>query len=146
MSTQIWFLALFCLSLAACGGGSGATPAVSQVELTNAQESAYLRFDVEIASDEVARRTGLMGHAALDSMHGLLIVLPAEGETCITNQGVGFAIDAVFADSTGQVVAVDSNITAGDPTLRCHTAVRSILEVGGGEASAIQIGDHLLEL
>lgn len=132
---------IFLLVAAGCGGeGSD----VVEVQVAAPDGATRLLVAVDVASDDSARRAGLSGYASLPPGQGLLIVLPIEGETCISNREVGFAIDAVFADDVGEVVAVESDIAAHDATLRCHAAVRRILEVGAGEAAEVRVGDRLI--
>lgn len=90
------------------------------------------------------RMAGLRDRPPLSGDEGLLIVFPLEGEVCLVNDGVGYAIDAVYADDGGTVVAVEHDIPAGDATARCHDATRRVLEVRGGVAAEAAVGDRLV--
>ncbi len=93
-----------------------------------------LRVEVDFARTAEARREGLAARNGLDDGRGLLLVFPTEGEVCIENAPVGFAIDALFADAAGQVIAIERGIPAGDTTSRCHQPVAQVLEFAGGVA------------
>jgi uncharacterized membrane protein (UPF0127 family) len=102
-----------------------------------------LRVEVDFARTAEARREGLAARDGLDDGRGLLLVFPTEGEVCIENAPVGFAIDALFADAAGQVIAIERGIPAGDATSRCHQPVAQVLELAGGVALSVQVGDVL---
>lgn len=102
-----------------------------------------LRVDADVARTAEARRQGLAGRNGLDEGRGLLLVFPTEGEVCIDNAAVGFPIDALFASSAGQVVAIERSIPAGDTASRCHQPVAQVLELADGAARAVLLGDLL---
>lgn len=97
--------------------------------------------DLAITADE--RRQGLRGHAPLAPGEALLLILPRELEICIVNSGVGFAIDAIYARESGNILAVERAIPADDGTARCHLDVRWVVETAAGEAGAARPGDRL---
>ena len=97
----------------------------------------------EVADTEAERSAGLRGRDPLGPGEGLLLEFSVEDEICIVNDGVGFSIDAAFADAEGTVVAVERAIPAGDPTPRCHAPTRRVVETAAGELDAIRTGDAL---
>lgn len=103
-------------------------------------------LDVEIERAVTARerQTGLRGHAPLDAHESLLIELPAPTEVCIVNDGVAFAIDAVYLDDLDVVVAVARDIAAADPTPRCEKQIARVLELAAGAAHGVDPGDRLV--
>lgn len=111
------------------------------VEVRGPDGSLRLQVVADVARTAVARREGLAGRDSLDEGRGLLLVFPTEGEVCIDNAPVDFAIDALFADATGQVVAIERSVPAGDPTPRCHEPVAQVLELADGVALSAQVGD-----
>lgn len=113
------------------------------VEVRGPEGSLRLRVVADVARTAEARRAGLAGRNGLDEGHGLLLVFPTEGEVCIDNAPVDFPIDAIFADATGQVVAIERSVPAGDPTPRCHEPVAQVLELADGVALSAQEGDAL---
>lgn len=128
------------------GAGCGGPPQFSGETVRVLGPGGEVRLEVfaDVADDERERREGLARYDSLAAGRGLLIVLPAEGEVCITNAKVDFAVDAVFAATDGTVVAVERNVPRDDVTLRCHRSTRRILEVNGGDASAVSPGDQLV--
>jgi len=131
--------------LAACGLLAGCPDAGTvrvTVERAGSGET-ILAVDAEVARTAEERRTGLRGHAPLGDGDGLLIEMPQALDICIVNDGVDFDIDAVYAAGDGTVIAVERAIPAGDPTARCQSAVRWVLEVGAGAADPVSAGDHL---
>jgi len=128
--------------LAACGGSGGGDDATVRVLATDGAER--FAVDVEIADDEAERLAGLRGRDGLDAGEGLLIVLPAQGEVCITNRGVAFAIDAVFASEDGTVTALAAGIAADDDSLHCADGVRYVLEVAAGVAEGVRPGNRVI--
>lgn len=111
-----------------------------EVRLVSADAS--LSICAERTRTAAERERGLMGRDPLEPGEGLLLEWPVETELCFFNRGVGFAIDMVFADSMGAIVAVERGVPAGDETLRCHVAMR-VLELAAFEADRFQPGDRL---
>lgn len=87
------------------------------------------------------RRRGLVGRGLADG-EGLLLVFPVEGEVCITNEGVGLAIDVLWLDSRGTVTAIERALAAGAPGPWCHAPAAFVLEVRAGTAAAVAPGDR----
>lgn len=102
-----------------------------------------LTLCVEVAETETARIEGLRGRDPLGPGEALHLPFPVEGEVCVVNDGVSFAIDALYADPDGAVVAVERGIPAGDATGRCHRA-QHVVETAAGELDAVDVGDRLL--
>ncbi|WP_428266298.1 DUF192 domain-containing protein [Haliangium sp.] len=100
----------------------------------------------ELAVTEAERRQGLRGHDPLGSGEALLIVLPDQlDDICVTNDGVSFAIDVVFAAGDGRVTAIEREFPADDGDPRCHDGVRWIVEFAAGAAAAVAVGDSLVD-
>ncbi|MAQ16455.1 MAG: hypothetical protein CMN30_16890 [Sandaracinus sp.] len=119
------------LVLAGC-----ATPDVISLRTEGA---LVLEVEVERAVTAAERRAGLEGRDPLAAGHGLLLEFPVEDEVCIANGGVDFGIDGIFLDASGLVTALEREIPAGDPTVRCGRA-RWVLEVGSGAAAEVVPG------
>jgi len=130
-------LLVACGLLAACPDGNTVRVTVERAD------AIVLAVDAEVARTADERRTGLRGHAPLADGEGLLIEMPQPLDICIVNDGVDFAIDAIYAAADGTVIAIERNIPAGDPTARCQSAVRWVLEVNAGAAAPVSTGDHL---
>lgn len=102
---------------------------------------ARLSVCVTRATTADERRRGLVGRG-LDDGEGLLLVFPVEGEVCITNEGVGLAIDALWLDSRGTVTAIERALAAGAPGPWCHAPAAFVMEVRAGTAAAVAPGDR----
>jgi len=102
-----------------------------------------LQVHVAVAETAVERMTGLRGRA-LGEGEGLLIRFPVEDELCVLNEGVDYAIEAIWIDAAFSVGAVEG-FEADDPTPRCH-AGQYVLEVL--DAHGTQAGDtaHFADL
>ncbi|MFW6050059.1 MAG: DUF192 domain-containing protein [Myxococcota bacterium] len=122
----------------ACGDGR------PRAVVTSPEGEPRLEVAVEIAETAEARMRGLRGWTALEPDEGLLLVFPTEGEVCLVNEDVPFAIDAVFADASGAVVAIEREVPAGDATPRCHPGTARVLEVAAGVAAPVAPDDLLV--
>jgi len=132
------------LALSGCSSpevadGCGVTLRVERAS----DSSVVLEVCVRRAVSEAERIEGLGSTPSLPPTRGLLLEYPLEGEACIQNGPVSFAIDEVFASDSGEVVAVERVVAAGDSTPRCHTGVRRVLEVSEGVAGTVAVGDRL---
>lgn len=95
---------------------------------------------VEIADSFWTRFVGLQGRRDLESGHGLLIIPCASIHTCF----VRFALDVIFLDDSGRVLAVRRNVKPW----RLAFAPRgtyAILEQKAGDSLPLEVGT-LVEL
>ncbi|MCS6798074.1 MAG: DUF192 domain-containing protein [Myxococcota bacterium] len=97
---------------------------------------------IERAESELDRMRGLAGRNGLGLRDGLpralLLVFPLEGEACISNGSVSFAIDALFARDDGRIVRIEHAIAASDRTVRCGVPVRYVLETEAGVLGGVR--------
>jgi uncharacterized membrane protein (UPF0127 family) len=100
-------------------------------------------FCVDVATTEAARARGLRGSPPLGEGEGLLLTFEVEGEICIVNDGVPFAIDVAWARTDGFVTAIE-RAESNDPTVRCHPTTRDVLEVRAGALDGITPGARLV--
>jgi uncharacterized membrane protein (UPF0127 family) len=131
-----WALAAAC-AIAGCGDA----PLRVRVEAPDGGVALEVRAGEAITAAE--RRAGLTAVPPLEIDEGLLLEFPIEGEVCLVNEGVPYAIDAVYVDSSARVVALERAIPADDPTFRCHLATRTVLEVVAGAAAEVALGDTM---
>ncbi len=131
------------LLLVVFGVACGDAGAVVRIESATTGE-ALLVADADRAVTADERMRGLRGRAALAAGEGLLIEIPIATEVCIVNDGVAFAIDAIYASEAGEVIAIEREIAAGDGTPRCVAETRRVLEVSAGAASSVRVGDRMV--
>lgn len=95
-----------------------------------------------LAGDSASRRQGLLGRAALDEDEALVIA-PTQG---IHTFGMRFALDVVFVDRTGTVLAVSSGVRPNRVRL-CWRAFAAI-ELGPGrtETADVKPGARIVAL
>jgi uncharacterized membrane protein (UPF0127 family) len=132
-------------SLCACSSDEPAGKCeATRVRIASASDGKpVLDVCAGLAVSEEERVQGLTGKPPLALDQGLLLEFPLEGDACIQNGSVSFAIDVVYASDSGEVVAVEHAVAAGDATLRCHSNVKRVLEVDAGVADAVEVGDTL---
>lgn len=114
---------------------------VARIDSPEGEERLTVRVELAVTAEE--RMRGLRDRNSLPEDQGLLLVFPVTGEVCVVNDGVPFAIDAVFVDAEGVVTAVERAIPADDPTPRCHPLTRRVLELAAGVAATVGTGDRL---
>ncbi len=93
-----------------------------------------------VAGTAAERSRGLIGHASLAAGEALWLEWPSPVEACIHNAGVRFAIDELFVDEHGSVVAIERMVPAQDASSRCHTGVRHVIELPASAAAAVTVG------
>lgn len=91
--------------------------------------------DVSHARESDTRARGLSGAPALADDQAMVLDFPVVDEACITNRDVAFGIVAIYAGPAGEVLAVES-FSAHDARIVCHDGVLTVVELGGGAASA----------
>jgi uncharacterized membrane protein (UPF0127 family) len=86
------------------------------------------------------RARGLIGRDELSDREALWLEWPTDVEACIHNSGVTFAIDVLFVDSAGAIVAIERGVAAGDGAARCRRGVRHVLELRAQAAASVSVG------
>jgi len=119
--------------LAAVAGGAG------RFALRLTRTSALLASSAELAGDSRTRRRGLLGRDGFEPGEALVIA-PTQG---IHTFGMHFAIDIVFVDRRGRVVAIACAV----PPRRCRFSWRAFaaveLPAGSCGAAELVVGDEL---
>jgi uncharacterized membrane protein (UPF0127 family) len=93
-----------------------------------------------VAKTEEERRRGLGGRPPLEPGEALLIVFPLEGEACITNEPVPYAIDVLLLDRAGGVTEVLCGLPPNDPEAHCTEEVKAALELRSPEGCDVPVG------
>jgi uncharacterized membrane protein (UPF0127 family) len=98
-----------------------------------------VRGCARVASTADDRVRGLIGRAPLVEGEALWLEWPTSVEACVHNAGVSFAIDAVFVDERGAVLAIERAISADDPSVRCHGNARHVIELRADGARDVRV-------
>jgi uncharacterized membrane protein (UPF0127 family) len=109
--------------------------------LRNVTSGAVVARHMRKAASPWQRMAGLIGARALDPEGGLWI----EPCSAIHTIGMRFAIDVVFLDRTGRVVALASDVPPLRPSI-AHRGTAIVVELPAGRAThdAICVGDELV--
>lgn len=123
------------LALAACDGPpcDGATVSVRW-------EGGALDVCAAVARTAAERAAGLTARPALGDGEGLVLDFPTEGEVCLVNGGVPYAVDGVHVAGDGRVTGVTCGMPPGDETPRCHGGTRWVLELASPAGCAVPVG------
>jgi uncharacterized protein len=109
---------------------------------------------VDVADTEVSREQGLSDRDSLPEGTGMLFVFDAPGHYGFWMKDMNFSLDMIFADSSGHIVTVDSNLSPDtynhqDPqaskVFYPSSPALYVLEVPAGFAAAhgIQAGEQM---
>jgi uncharacterized membrane protein (UPF0127 family) len=129
----------FALLLVAAGAQADCRP--DQVELRS-PSGAMARFTVEVADDAGERAQGLMNRDSMPTGAGMLFVYDKPGPASFWMKNTLIPLDMVFADASGTVVSVHENAVPLDETpITGGTSVQYVLEINGGLARALGIGE-----
>ena len=100
-----------------------------------------LTLDVFLATDPVAQAQGLSGRPALGPLEGMLFIFNRDTEPNFWMKDMNFAIDIIWINQAGQVIAIEPNLTPD--TYPNYFAppepIRYVLEVNAGFADTHQI-------
>ena len=136
-----WWLALACIArVADSDTGTSRT-------LTVERSAGVARaFTVEVAATDRARAHGLMGRTVLATGTGMWFDFLSPTSVTMWMKDTAVALDIVFIDAAGQVVAIAAQTTPNSPALiRALRPVRYVLEIGAGEAArtGVAVGDRM---
>ncbi len=131
----------------ACVLAAGCGTHACDVEVTlrrDASTPPLLTLCADVARTAEERRTGLARRSGLAIDEALLIVMPRQlDDVCITNQEVGFAIDAAFINEAGSISAIERDIAAGAIEGGCHDEVAFIVETAAGVMHEVEVMDRM---
>ena len=120
--------------------------AIAQIRLTPANSSTSITFSVKLAVTPSQHAYGLMFSPPLSAKNGMLFLFEDLKPRTFWMKNTPIALDMLFFDESGRLVALISNAKPNTLTLR-HSRVpaRYVLEIGGLEASRlnIKIGSRL---
>ena len=120
--------------------------AVAQIRLTPANSSTPISFSVKLAVTPSQHAYGLMFSPPLPAKSGMLFLFEDMKLRTFWMKNTPIALDMLFFDDSGRLVALISNVKPNTPTLRhSGVAAKYVLEIGGREASRlnIKIGSRL---
>ena len=120
--------------------------AITQIRLTTANSSIPISFRVKLAVTPSQHAYGLMFSPPLPAKSGMLFLFEDMKPRTFWMKNTPIALDMLFFDDSGMLVALISNAKPNTMTLRhSRVAAKYVLEIGGGEASRlnIKIGSRL---
>ena len=112
----------------ACETNSAHPPTVSILS----SGTPLVDVPVITATTAAERMAGLGAYPNLPLTVGLVLVFPVEGQVCLTNEPVSYAIDAILANELGEEVGRRCGWPAGSPDVQCWNDVKYVLEMHGG--------------
>lgn len=131
--------ATFTLGLLAASAASAACTETA-VELRG--DFGTARFNVEIADDPAERAQGLMNRPSMPASSGMLFLYEAPQRAGFWMKNTLIPLDMIFLDETGTVTRVHENaVPLDETTIDGGDGVLAVLEINGGLASAIGIGE-----
>ena len=119
---------------------------IAQIQLTPINSSTPISFSVKLAVTPSQHAYGLMFSPKLPVKSGMLFLFEDMKPLIFWMKNTPIALDMLFFDDSGRLVTLISNAKPNTLTLRhSRVAARYVLEIGGGEASRlnIKIGSRL---
>ena len=99
-------------------------------------------FSVEIADDEAERAKGLMFRHELPQSQGMLFVYGWPQRVAFWMKNTLIPLDMLFIRTDGTVERIKSMAAPGDETpIPGGDDIQFVLEIGGGEAARLNIGE-----
>ncbi len=120
--------------------------AIAQIRLTPTDSSTPISFRVRLAVTPSQHAYGLMFSPPLSPQSGMLFLFEDMKPRSFWMKNTPIALDMLFFDDSGRLVALISNAKPNSLALRhSRVAARYVLEIGGQEASRlnIKIGSRL---
>ena len=120
--------------------------ATTQIRLTPTNSPTPISFRVKLAVTPLQHAYGLMFSPPLPDKNGMLFVFDDMNPRSFWMKNTPIALDMLFFNDTGRLVALISNAKPNTLTLRhSRVAAKYVLEIGGREASRlnIKIGSRL---
>ena len=105
-----------------------------------------LKFDVDMATNDIERSHGLMFRKSLGPYEGMLFDFHQEAPVSFWMKNTLIPLDMLFADEAGVILTIHENAVPLDETaIPGGDGVKYVLEINGGMASrlGIAVGDVL---
>ena len=113
---------------------------ITQIRLTPANSTTPIAFSVRLAVTPPQHAYGLMFSPPLPAKSGMLFLFEDMKPRTFWMKNTPIALDMLFFDDTGMLVALIANAKPNNSTLlHSRVAARYVLEIGGGEASRLKI-------
>ena len=138
------FLVFWTLLITLWTGGAFAACSVDHITLRN--DSATIRFDVELAVTPQERSKGLMFRESLPNRSGMLFVFDPPQPVAFWMKNTLIPLDMIFLDRTGTVSHVHESAIPGDLTpIEGGDAVFAVLEINAGLSArySISVGTQM---
>ena len=119
---------------------------IAQIRLTPANSTTPVVFNVKLAVTPSQHAHGLMFSPPLPAKSGMLFLFKDMKPRTFWMKNTPIALDILFFDDSGKLVSLISNAKPNNLTLlHSRVAARYVLEIGGREASRlnIKIGSRL---
>ena len=113
---------------------------IAQIRLTPTNSSTPISFSVKLAVTPSQHAYGLMFSPPLPAKSGMLFLFEDMKPRTFWMKNTPIALDILFFDDNGKLVALISNAKPQTLTLRhSRVAAKYVLEIGGREASRLNI-------
>ena len=113
---------------------------ITQIRLTPSNSSTSIAFSVKLAITPSQHAVGLMFSPPLPIKSGMLFVFEDMKPRTFWMKNTPIALDLLFFDDSGRLVSLISNAKPNTLTLlHSRVAARYVLEIGGLEASRLNI-------
>ena len=113
---------------------------IAQIRLTPSNSSTSIAFSVKLAITPSQHAVGLMFSPPLPVKSGMLFVFEDMKPRTFWMKNTPIALDLLFFDDSGRLVSLISNAKPNTLTLlHSRVAARYVLEIGGLEASRLNI-------
>ena len=140
---EIWGLVVLAGAALGVGGGLGAgcgEAGCPDEEVHVRWSGGELNVCAAVAQTGAERAAGLSTRPPLGDGEGLVLDFPLEGEVCLVNGGVPYAVDGIHVAEDGRVVGVTCGMPADDPTAHCVQDTRWVLEVASPVGCGVPVG------
>ncbi|GAB1855786.1 hypothetical protein MHTCC0001_06200 [Flavobacteriaceae bacterium MHTCC 0001] len=108
--------------------------------------SAKVKFDIEIADTDFDIQTGLMYRNSMKSNRGMLFIFEDERERFFYMKNTKISLDIIYINSNKKIVSFQKNATPFDETsLPSGKPAKYVLEINGGlvDELGLKVGDSI---
>ncbi len=141
---QIIKLGIICLWFSACAI-TGTKQNLSEFRIIDG-DTVKVIYQVEVATDSVSRRRGLMYRKEMPSNHGMLLEYKHALDMAIWMKNTYIPLDIIFIDVNGVIVKIHEGAEPlSTKSITSDGRVRAVLEVNAGQVRAyrIKVGDQV---
>jgi len=112
----------------------------AEIILLNQQKDSVAKLDIELATNDYERQTGMMYRTEMEPNQGMLFVFSEAQPRSFYMKNTPLSLDILFIDETQTIIKIVENAPPNSlDNINSEAPAKFVLELLGGQAKTLQI-------